>query len=50
MQLRKIPILIFLILLTCALGCETARGFKQDFKNTWSHLQHVDDWVKKNMW
>jgi predicted small secreted protein len=50
MHLKKFLPLIFLILLVCASGCETAKGFKQDAKNTWSHLQNVDDWVKKNLW
>lgn len=50
MHFKKFLPLIVLILLAFALGCETAKGFKQDMGNTWSHLQHVDDWVKKHMW
>ena len=31
-------------------GCETARGMKKDFSNTWSNAQTWDEWVKENLW
>jgi len=50
MRLRKFLPLAFLLFLIFTSGCETARGFKQDVKNTWEHMQHADDWVQKNLW
>ena len=50
MHLKKFLLLAFLVFLVFTSGCETARGFKQDTKNTWNHLRHADDWVKKNLW
>lgn len=31
-------------------GCETAKGFQQDVKNTWGNLSKMDSWMKENMW
>lgn len=54
MRLRKFLPLAFLLFLVFTSGCETAKGFTRDVKNirknTWSHLQSADDWVKKNLW
>ena len=47
---KKFLLFGFLIILVFTMGCETARGFRQDAKNIWSHLQHADEWVKKNLW
>ena len=61
MRNKKFLLLLFLLFLVFTSGCETARGFKQDVKNTWKHtqqdvkntwehMQHADDWVQKNLW
>lgn len=47
------PAIAVLFLLVCLIflsGCETAKGFVQDTKNTWQNVQKADGWMKKNLW
>lgn len=54
---RFFSFLILMFFVITALGCETAKGFTQDVKNTWSNLagpgtqiQKADNWIKENLW
>lgn len=57
MHCKKFLPAAVLVIFLFILGCETAKGFKEDVKNTWHNVQgagswvkKADDWVKKNLW
>ncbi len=37
----------FVLLLT---GCNTAKGFGQDCKETWKNMKQADDWLQEHAW
>ena len=57
MRMVKKFIPLIMILMLAGAGCETAKGFGRDVKNTaenipkaWQSLKQADDWMQENMW
>ncbi|MDD5431647.1 MAG: hypothetical protein PHO70_01495 [Candidatus Omnitrophica bacterium] len=61
MNFKRLLFLVSFVFVSLLAGCETSKGVAvgvagtavgavEDTKNTYSFLERVDNWMRKNMW